>query len=54
MYFDGMYTVVGCKGEKKYFNEAMKNVILPEFLKRETSVPVEMTITPRIILTVFK
>lgn len=43
MYFDGMYTVVVCKGGKNYLKEDMKNDILPEFLKRETSVPIKMT-----------
>lgn len=43
MYFDAMYTVVGCKGGKYSLKEDLKNVILPEFLKRETSVPIEMT-----------
>lgn len=43
MYFDGMYTVVVCNGGKYSLKEVMKNVILPKFLKRETSVPIEMT-----------
>lgn len=43
MYFDVTYTVVDCKDGKYSLKEDMKKLILPEFLKCETSVPTEMT-----------